>query len=210
LAIFKSLRQRLEWEPYIVINELVWSNKRDGQSQPNLKRTMENAMTSTTMRTETHTRLTLDAATAADMMTPNPISIHENASIQEAIALLTDKGIGAAPVIDDAGRPTGVVSRSDVLIHDRERLGAADFYDDEDLAAARAVGLESGFKAVRGDPTRVRDIMTPAVFSVTPQTPAGKVVEQIVGLKVHRLFVVDQDGALIGVISASDILKHLR
>jgi CBS domain-containing protein len=32
----------------------------------------------------------------------------------------------------------------------------------------------------------------------------------MVGLKVHRLFVVDQSGLLIGVISALDVLRHLR
>jgi predicted transcriptional regulator len=29
-------------------------------------------------------------------------------------------------------------------------------------------------------------------------------------LKVHRLFVVDRAGVLIGVISALDVLRHLR
>jgi CBS domain-containing protein len=52
--------------------------------------------------------------------------------------------------------------------------------------------------------------MTPVVFSVSPKTPAHKVVEQIVDLKVHRLFVVDDDGILVGVISALDILRRLE
>jgi len=54
-----------------------------------------------------------------------------------------------------------------------------------------------------------RDIMTPALFSVTPETPAAKVLEQLVMLRVNQLFVVDATGALIGVISSLDILKHL-
>jgi hypothetical protein len=32
----------------------------------------------------------------------------------------------------------------------------------------------------------------------------------MVGLKVHRLFVVEQSGVLIGVISALDVLRHLH
>jgi CBS domain-containing protein len=31
--------------------------------------------------------------------------------------LFTEKGITAAPVIDDSGHPIGVISRSDLLIH---------------------------------------------------------------------------------------------
>jgi len=60
------------------------------------------------------------------------------------------------------------------------------------------------------DTALVRDIMTPAVFSVAPDTPAASVVEQLVELKVHRLYVVEEDGTLVGVITALDILRHLR
>jgi CBS domain-containing protein len=35
------------------------------------------------------------------------------------------------------------------------------------------------------------------------------VVEDMLGLKVHRLFVVDGNGILVGVISALDVLRHL-
>lgn len=59
------------------------------------------------------------------------------------------------------------------------------------------------------DPTRVRDIMTPVVFTVGLRTAAAKVVEQMLSLKVHRLFVVDEDLALVGVISSLDVLRHL-
>jgi CBS domain-containing protein len=44
---------------------------------------------------------------------------------------------------------------------------------------------------------------------VAPDTLAGKVVSEMVSLKVHRLFVVDDDGILVGVISALDVLRHL-
>jgi len=48
------------------------------------------------------------------------------------------------------------------------------------------------------------------VFSVSPDTPAAKVIEDMVGLKVHRLFVVDDGGILVGVISALDVMRHLE
>src|ERR1022692_715178 len=70
----------------------------------------------------TQSRLTLHAETAGDMMASNPVSIRENASVHEAIVLFTKKGFSAAPVIDTAGRPVGVVSLSDVIIHDRTKM----------------------------------------------------------------------------------------
>ena len=55
-------------------------------------------------------RLTLEADTAEDLMSANPISLRRDASVQEAIALLIDRNFDAAPVIDENGRPIGVVS----------------------------------------------------------------------------------------------------
>ena len=49
--------------------------------------------------------LTLMAETAADLMTPNPVSIRADASLKEAVAFLVDKHISGVPVIDEAGRP---------------------------------------------------------------------------------------------------------
>ena len=157
--------------------------------------------------------LTLDVNTAAELMVANPVSIRESATIQETVALLTDKGFSAAPVIDAAGRPTGVVSRADIVAHDREKLNSAaavpSYYEENKAAGQPTEARREGSPAVSVDPTRVRDIMTPVVFSVAPDAPAAKVVQEMVALRVHRLFVVDNAGVLIGVISALDVLRHL-
>jgi CBS domain-containing protein len=146
--------------------------------------------------------MTLDAATAAELMTDNPVSIRAEASIMEAIALLTDRGLSAAPVIDEAGRPVGVVSRADILVHDRE------FHRAPFIPEKRTV--PEGFGVEDCDPSTVEDIMTPGVFAVGPETLTASVVEQMLALHVHQLFVVDDQSLLIGVISALDILRHLR
>jgi CBS domain-containing protein len=143
------------------------------------------------LQTEARPRLCLWADTAEELMMPNPVSIRGDATFAEALALLTDRGFSAAPVIDDAGRPLGVLSRADILVHEREQLAA------RPGAAAQAAA-------------RVRDLMTPVVFSVAPETAAQKVIHEMLSLKVHRLFVVDGDGVLVGVISAEDVLRHLR
>ena len=52
--------------------------------------------------------------------------------------------------------------------------------------------------------------MTPAVFSVTTRTSAAKVVEQLVQLNVHQLYVVDDHQTLVGVVTAHDVLRKLH
>jgi len=59
------------------------------------------------------------------------------------------------------------------------------------------------------DKTMVRDVMTPVVFSIRPDAPARQVIEEMLHLRVHRLFVIDRDGVLVGVIAMSDILRRL-
>lgn len=126
--------------------------------------------------------LTSRARTAADLMTANPVSIHQMSTVREAAALLTTRGISAAPVIDDAGRPVGVVSRSDLLLR---------------------------YQASAKDGAAVHSVMTPAVFSIGPDAPAAEAVEMMVGLRVRRIFVVDDSDVLIGVVSALDVLRSL-
>ncbi len=133
-------------------------------------------------RRQPATVLNLRARTAADLMTPNPVSISRTSSVREAATFLAARGISAAPVIDDAGRPIGVVSRSDILIHHQTPVV---------------------------ERTPVHSVMTPAVFCVRADAPAAEVIEAMVGLGVRRVFVVDNGGVLIGVVSAFDVLRKL-
>lgn len=139
-----------------------------------------------TMQTELRKPLTLRAETAADLMSPNLLSVGEQATVVEAITLLVNKGFHAAPVIDAAGKPVGVLSGTDILIHARDQR-----------------------RSPAADPTRARDMMTPAVFSVGLHAPAAHAVRDLLALGVHQLFVVDAAGVLVGVISALDVARHL-
>jgi len=147
-------------------------------------------------------RVVLEAMTAKDLMRPDPVSIDESATIREGVAFLVDKGISAAPVIDGAGRPVGVLSCADVLVHDRERSHYRAPGDNR--------GRADNVSNQEVDQTPIREIMTPAVYFVRPDAPVTEVIRQMVGLKVHRLFVVDPDGALVGIISTTDVLRQLR
>jgi CBS domain-containing protein len=146
-------------------------------------------------------------------MSANPVSIRDDATVREAVDLLTERGYGAAPVIDAAGRPVGVLSQSDLLIHDRERVDhvptMAEYYQHADLTMRHGAAYEDGFQVENVDPTLVSEVMTPLVFSVTPETPAAQVIAEMLALKVHRLFVVDHGGVLAGVITATDVLRRL-
>jgi CBS domain-containing protein len=161
--------------------------------------------------------LVLGATVAADLMTPNPVSIGESARVREAAAFLIHHGISAAPVIDDSGRPVGVLSQSDLVAHDREKANyvlTAEEGDDY-LAEPGAGEATSICRAGRRletieDPACVRDLMTPTVFTVARDAPVARVIVDLLALRVHRLFVVDDAGVLVGVVSALDVLRRLH
>jgi len=158
-----------------------------------------------TLYEEAHSPLT--GKTAADLMTPNPVSIDAAATVAEVVAFLTDTGYSAAPVIDDAGRPVGVVSRTDIVVYDRARTASA---TDGGQDSGQA-NLSPGGRGLLGQAADIRaaDLMTPEVYGVAPDTDARDAAREMVRRNIHRLFVVDRDGVLVGVISALDLLRHL-
>jgi CBS domain-containing protein len=147
-------------------------------------------------------------------MTANPWSIRDEASVKEAVVFLTDRRISAAPVINDAGRPVGVVSEADILRYEREHVehlhSVPEYYMRSELTLGSGERLPKDFEVEVTDDTKVADIMTPIIYSVRPDTPAEDVVDQLVTRRIHRLFVVDRDGSLIGVVTTLDLLRRLH
>jgi CBS domain-containing protein len=149
--------------------------------------------------------------TAADLMTPNPVSIHEYATLFEAANFFSEKQISAAPVINIAGRPVGVISRSDLVRY----LGAAAMHllpsrepQVEDFLPERADGLADRYNDARH--IQVGAIMTPTIYAVPQDTPLRAMIDEMLRRDVHRLFVLDADGLLIGVVTTLDVLRAVR
>jgi CBS domain-containing protein len=159
--------------------------------------------------------LRLHAVLAHDVMSANPVSIGADETVHEAVVFLTERRISAAPVINEAGRPVGVVSEADILRHNREHTEHLYWLPQKEVD--RELTLESGehldgrsFEVEVPDITRVRDIMNPVVYTVPTTTSIADVVNQLVKRRIHRLFVVDDDGSLVGVITTLDVLSRLR
>jgi CBS domain-containing protein len=164
--------------------------------------------------TLTPPRLVLHAGTAEELMTPNPVSLNWSVTVHEAAIFLVNREISAAPVIDEAGHPVGVLSRADIVRYEREKVDRAtpifDFDEQGGVPLPGGETMKGGFQIEVTDRTLVREIMTPAVISVSPSASVVDVVAKLVAMKLHRLFVVDEVGVLVGVISTLDVLRKLR
>jgi hypothetical protein len=56
----------------------------------------------------------------------------------------------------------------------------------------------------------VREIMNDDVYFVRPAAPINNVIGDLLSGDVKRLFVVDENGVLVGVISVIDVLRYLN
>jgi CBS domain-containing protein len=158
--------------------------------------------------------LTLEAKIAGDLMVPKIEWIRVTATVPEAVALLTKKRISAVPVLDANGQPVGVLSLSDIVAHDYEKYAhlqpGQEYYHKNEFILRLKEARPRVFHVEETEAVLVQDIMTPVVYSVARTTPASTVVDAILSLNVHRLFVTDEDGEIVGVISTIDVLRHLQ
>jgi CBS-domain-containing membrane protein len=126
-------------------------------------------------------------------MTPNPLSFRESDSLQKVSALLSFHGLDAAPVTDHAGRLVGLVSA-------------------EACAAWEAYSRRSsphGFSAADLEETNISPIVYPVVQSVRHDASAHELIEKLRQQSARPVYVVNSDDELVGVISTTDVVRHL-
>ena len=115
----------------------------------------------------------------ASLMTRNPATIQEQASIRAAVQVVIEKKIAGVPVVDNQGHLLGVVSENDLLL----------------LAASGRMSRALQY-------TRDVDV-------VTPETTLKQALMKMIGLKRKWLPVIDEHRKLVGVLARSDLLKAL-
>jgi len=120
------------------------------------------------------------------------VSVSSNAKAYEAFKLMATNGITSVAVVDpDDGTLLTNMSAKDVKLIVDEAL----FTKLHQTALEYVVAI------------REKQLLeTVPVFSVHPETSFAKVLEKIVFLRVHRLYVVDNERKPVGVIALSDII----
>jgi CBS domain-containing protein len=139
-------------------------------------------------------------AIASDVMNPDVMTVTDDMSVPELAAFLTENQITGAPVLDTHGHAVGVVSVTDIA----ESGGGAGSWQQEDgVQPEDRRGLH-----VENTGQRVRDIMTPTVYTVPDDTPVSQLASTMIAGRVHRLLVT-KDKRIVGIVTALDLLKLL-
>ena len=147
--------------------------------------------------------------TAGDIMTREVITVNPDDDVQKAANLLLEHHISGLPVIDVDEKVVGVLSEADLIIRDKEFKGPSyiNFLDG-------IIYLENPQRFQRQlqkmTEQKVKGLMTPRVFTATPETPVEKIVAIITDKKVNRVPVVSPDGKLVGIVTRHDLLKRYK
>ena len=149
--------------------------------------------------------------TARNVMTMTVHTVDEDWSLEQLARFFIDKSISGAPVTSRAGNVVGVVSTTDLTRAQTEREAPPpeehDFFARSFEASISPEEL-SDIKLVRESVCKARDVMTPAVFEVSPDTSVAEIARMMVKGRIHRVFVTEKR-KIVGVVSALDLLQLL-
>lgn len=150
------------------------------------------------------TPFTLIAREARDMMTPSPVCVFESDPLESAAELLGR--YSAVAVVDLDRKVVGVLARSDLA----RVYGTMRSVVGVSLAMETRDGGEQSSIDWKPPAKRVAEVMTPKVVTVRLETPAAEVVKHLSDRRIGRVFVVDAEQHLVGVISTTDVIMRLR
>jgi CBS domain-containing protein len=122
----------------------------------------------------------------AELMQTNLKTISTDATVADAVDALADAEVSALPVIDRYGRAVGILTTRDVLRAESQ----CESPNHREQLFEKSLALE---------------IMTPWPATVPPDVDVRQAAQEMLYLNVQRLF-VEYEGALVGVISQTDIV----
>jgi acetoin utilization protein AcuB len=130
--------------------------------------------------------------TVGDWMTPNPITVNDDASVIEAIHLLREKNIRRLPVMR-AGRLVGLVTEKMLLQYSPGKATTLDQWELHYLLSK----------------TPVRAAMNPKPHTVRPDTAIQEAAKLLHDRKLNGVLVVNDRGDLVGIMTTTNALEAL-
>lgn len=113
-------------------------------------------------------------------MSQPPVTIRQDADVQQALDLMQKRRLRRLPVVDGRGRLAGIVVERDLM-----------------MAAGRFAGAH----------VELGEFMTHNVVTATPDMTLTQVAKTMLDMRIGGMPVVE-NGELVGIITESDIFKR--
>ncbi|XP_047310750.1 SNF1-related protein kinase regulatory subunit gamma-1-like [Impatiens glandulifera] len=130
------------------------------------------------------------------------VKVNEDEPVLQAFKLMRQKGVGAVPIVETGGRKTvGNISIRDIQF----LLVAPEIYMDyKCITAKNFLTAVRRYKEDHGESPLVNDMVT-----CKKEDTLKEVISTLDCKKIHRIYVVDDDGNLEGVVTLRDIISKL-
>lgn len=137
------------------------------------------------------------ARTLGDIMIPEVPTIEADAHLAEVIARFLEAGTRRLIVVDDAGRPLGMISDADAVtrVQPGSQRGV--------MQALR------GRKNAPDERITASQLMSRQVLSVSPDTPLTEATQRMLSQKRKWMVVVDGQGKAIGLVDRQVLFKAM-
>lgn len=156
---------------------------------------------------------------AKDVMTSDVTTVHQDESVEALIHVFRVSHFTGMPVVDSEGRCVGLVSETDILralAYAINPPGSADDIavgkDGRDRGATtRLLRPQSppSDKSVSKLVSRtVQEVMSPVLQACRADDTLAHVCETMAWKGVHRIVVTNEDGQVVGLISALDAVRR--
>jgi acetoin utilization protein AcuB len=127
-----------------------------------------------------------------EKMTANPVTIHPEATVPEALALMGEKRVRRLPVLDAHGKLVGMVSEKDLLYASPSPSTTLSSWEIPSILAK----------------LKLEKIMTKKVVTIHEDMPIEEAARIMADQKIGGLPVL-REGALVGIITETDIFRAL-
>jgi CBS domain-containing protein len=137
---------------------------------------------------------------AADVMTPNVITVGPDSEVLEIATLLLEHGISAVPVVDAENRVLGIVSEGDLM----RRVDNEDEHHKSWWLRIFSDSTPSDY--VKSHGRHARYIMTADPICIDEHEPLYRIAKLLEKHRIKRVPVV-RDGKLVGIVSRANLLR---
>lgn len=139
-----------------------------------------------------------------EIMRENVVVTAPDESLQRAAQLLADQEISGLPVVED-GELIGIITESDIISQEITVDPPAYFSFLDAIIQIPGDDYEDELRRVLA--INVRDLMTSPVYSVTEHATVRDVATLMYERHIAPVPVVSESGAVIGIVSRSDIVR---
>jgi CBS domain-containing membrane protein len=134
-------------------------------------------------------------------MSRDVLAVSAGDTLKNALYLLRSHHIKALPVTDEYARVIGILTQTDFLNKTS--------FNSEGPAIGWGQRFRHAAQMKTAPQAIVSDIMTAPARSATPETPIADLLPMMANGGLHHLPVVDEHGALAGIVTQSDVLAAL-